>query len=1114
MAGLVVRGLSLPHFHLSDRGSTVDNRFSWFCILLAQFCLLLVPFTLSAQPYDPAMFQDLRWRSIGPFRGGRTVAISGIPAQPNVFYMAPNDGGVWKTTDAGRTWNPIFDDQPNNAQPTGSIGALAIAPSNPNIIYVGSGEGLRRPDLYVGDGIYKSTDAGQTWQHLGQRDGALRNAQQIASIIVDPKDPNRLFVAAQGHPYGPNPERGIFRSLDGGQTFQKVLYKDENSGGMDLVFDPRNSQIIFASLWSSRRPPWSIGGGYDGPGSGLYKSTDGGDTWHQLTKGLPGEAEGIGRIGPTVSPSDPDRMYAWVNAKKNSGIYRSDDAGESWQQVNGEERIYGRGDDFGCVQVDPRNKDTIYVANTSTYRSTDGGKTFTAIKGAPGGDDYHTIWINPDHPDIIAIALDQGATISVNGGQTWSSWYNQPTAQFYHVITDNQFPYWVYGGQQESGSVGTASRSDFGEITFRDWTTVGVEEYGYVAPDPLHPNLIYGGKVTVFDRNTGQTRDVSPVVLRQGNYRFNRTAPLLFSPVDPRILYLGSNVLFKTTDGGDSWQIISPDLTREDPGVPATLGPFIADDPAKGKHRGVIYSIAPSPKDVNLIWAGTDDGLIQVTHDAGKNWQNVTPPDLTPWSKLAQMDASHFDTSTAYAAINRFRLDDLHPYIYRTHDGGKTWQKIVTGLPDNEPVNTVREDPKRKGLLFAGTERTVYVSFDDGDHWQSLKQNLPSTSIRDLVIHGDDIVVGTHGRSFWILDNITPLRQFNSEVASAPTHLFAPQLTYRVRRNNNTDTPLPPEEPAGQNPPDDAMIDYWLGSASKGAVTLEIVDAASGQVVRNFSSADQPEVVNPKDFNVPMYWVRPARTLSASAGMHRFLWDLTYPAPEVLTRDYPISAIYHDTPLYPLGATVLPGQYKVVLTVDGKSYTQTLELKMDPRVKTSPEDLRRQFDLDRKIAEALHKDYEALKQVRSLRAQIRWLLRDQHSTSMASSTGLDAAAKIAAELDAKAALIEGEEGGATYLSTPAGRSLSRLNGGLNALLSALDTADAAPTTQQSSTFEELEKALEARLSLWEQLNSKEVPALNDQLKKAGQPPLDLQKPVPSAADAAATTSQDRDKDEE
>ncbi len=462
--------------------------------------------------------------------------------------------------------------------------------------------------------------------------------------------------------------------------------------------------------------------------------------------------------------------------------------------------MWGRGSDFACVRVDPKDKNTVYIANVSTYRSTDGGNSFTAIKGAPGGDDYHTVWINPENPQIIALAVDQGATISVNGGQTWSSWYNQPTAQFYHVITDNQFPYWVYGGQQESGSVGTASRSDTGEITFRDWYPVGVEEYGYVAPDPLDPNLIYGGKVTRFNRTTSQTQDVSPVVLRTGQYRFNRTQPLIFSPVNPHILYFGSNVLFKTTDGGNSWQIISPDLTREDPGVPPSLGVFVESDEAKGKHRGVIYSLAPSPKDVNLIWAGTDDGVVQVTRDGGKHWQNVTPPELTPWSKLAQMDASHFDTSTAYAAVNRFRLDDLHPYIYRTHDGGHSWQKIISGLPDDEPVNTVREDPERKGLLFAGTERTVYVSFDDGDHWQPLQLNLPATSIRDLVIHHDDVVVGTHGRSFWILDNITPLRQTASQVAESDAYLFAPQLTYRFRRNNNTDTPLPPEEPARQEP--------------------------------------------------------------------------------------------------------------------------------------------------------------------------------------------------------------------------------------------------------------------------------------------------------------------------
>ncbi|PYX95528.1 MAG: glycoside hydrolase [Acidobacteria bacterium] len=1035
---------------------------------------LLLGCVASAQQFDPSLFQDLQWRLIGPFRGGRTVAVAGIPGKQNIFYMAANNGGVWKSNDYGRTWKPIFDEQP-----TGSIGALAVAPSNPEVIYAGSGEGLRRPDLSVGDGIYKSTDGGFKWQHLG-----LRDAQQIGAILVDPHDAKRVFAAVLGHPYGPNAERGVFRSLDGGANWQKILYKDENTGAIDLAFDPSDPQIIYAVLWASRRPPWTTGNSYDGPGSGLYKSTDGGNNWRQLTGGLPTWADGLGRIGLAIAPNDPKRMYALVDAPKLGGLYRSEDAGEHWTRVNTEERIWGRGSDFACVRVAPNNKDVVYVANTSTYRSTDAGQNFSAFKGAPGGDDYHTIWINPENPDIIFLGSDQGATLSVNGGETWSSWYNQPTAQFYHVITDNQFPYWVYGGQQESGSAGTASRSDFGGITFRDWFPVGVEEYGYVAPDPLNPNLIYGGKASRFDRITGQTQDISPVVLRTGKYRFNRTAPLIFSPVDPHILYLGSNVLFKTTDGGSSWQIISPDLTREDPGAPPNLGVFVQTDPEKGKHRGVIYSLAPSPKDVNLIWAGTDDGLIQVTHDGGKNWQKVSPPELTAWSKVAQMDASHFDGATAYAAINRFRLDDLAPYVYRTHDAGKSWQKIVVGLPDNEPVNTVREDPERKGLLFAGTERSVYVSFDDGEHWQSLKLNLPATSIRDLVIHQDDVVVGTHGRSFWILDNITPLRQVSSEVARSQAHFFASQLTYRMRRNNNTDTPLPPEAPAGKNPPDGAMLDYFLKSPATGAVSLEILDGA-GKLVRRFSSADKPKPLNEKEVVVPTYWVRPPQALSGQAGMHRFVWDLHYPPPDSLTREYPISAIYHDTPEYPLGPTIQPGKYTVKLTANGSTLSQTLTIKMDPRVRTPAEGLRQQFDLEMKITNAMHDDYQALEQVRNLRSQ----LKDLRARV---TQGPAADALIA--LEKKAADLAGSEGGygARFLSTPEGRSLARLNAGLYALLQAVDSADAAPTTQEISTFAEVQQALGEDLAAWNEIENKDIPALNAQLSQAGQSRIAIQ----------------------
>ncbi len=895
--------------------------------------ILLLAATAAARAQFPdALYDDMKWRSIGPFRGGRTVAASGVPDEPNVFYVAANNGGVWKSTDYGRVWKPIFDDQD-----TGSIGSLAVAPSNSNVIYVGSGEGLQRPDLSVGDGIYKSTDAGKSWEHLGLRDG-----WQIPAVLIDPHDPNRLFVAVLGHPYGPNEERGIYRSTDGGKNFERVLYKDENTGGMDLAFDPKDARNVYAVLWAGRQAPWEVGGSFNGPGSGLFKSTDGGTTWKALTKGLPSTAEGLGRIGIGIAPGDGSRMYAMVDAAKSGGVYRSDDAGESWMQVNHEERIWGRGSDFACVRVDPANADRIYVANTSTYRSDDGGKSFTAIKGAPGGDDYHTIWINPKNPAIILLAVDQGATLTVNGGQTWSSWYNQPTAQFYHVITDNRFPYWVYGGQQESGSAGVASRSDYGSISFRDWHPVAVEEYGYVAPDPLHPNLIYGGKATRFDQITGDVQNISPVPMRSDKFRFVRTMPLLFSPVDPHVLYLGSNVLFRTTNGGNSWDVMSPDLTRESSPVPAVLGVFTALDPEKGKHRGVIYTIAPSPKNIDVIWCGTDDGLIQLTRDGGKTWANVTPPQLTPWSKVSLMDASHFEEGTVYAAVNRFRLDDTRPYIYSTHDYGKTWTEITTGLPENASINVIREDPERRGLLYAGSEHQTWVSFNDGSDWQSLRLNMPATSIRDLVIHGDDLVIATHGRGFWILDDVTPLRQMNAHVLSEAVTLFQPQAALRWRWNRNPDTPLPPEEPVGQNPPDGAIIDYYLQSATQRAA-IEILDDG-GRLVRRYSSSDPPEAADP-ELNVPTYWIRPATAVATTAGMHRFVWDLHYAPPYSKEHEYPIAAIYRDTARLPVGPTVLPGNYQVRLIIDGKTYTQTFAVKLDPRITTTPDGLRKKFDL-------------------------------------------------------------------------------------------------------------------------------------------------------------------------
>jgi photosystem II stability/assembly factor-like uncharacterized protein len=950
----------------------------------------------TANAFDPSLFRELVWRPIGPFRGGRTKSATGVPGRPGLFYIGVVDGGVWKTTDYGRTWQPIFDDQP-----TGSIGALAVAPSNPDVIYVGSGEGMQRPDLSTGDGIYKTTDGGKTWSHLGLRDG-----QQIPQIVVDPRDAGRLFVAVLGHPYGPNEERGIFRSTDGGETFRKVLFVDENTGGADVALDPQDPDTVYAVLWEAREGPWE-NGEFRGPGSGLYKSTDGGQSWRPLTSGLPTFAEGLGRIGITVAPSDPRRLYATVEAHVGAGLYRSDDAGEHFRLVNSDPRIVARPDDAAEVRVHPKDPDTVFVPTIVTWKSTDGGKTFSGWRGAPGGDDYQRIWIDPDHPDVMILAADQGAIVTVNGGETWSSWYNQPTAQFYHVSTDDAFPYRVCGGQQESGSACVRSRGDDGQITFRDWHPVGVEEYGYVAADPLDPDVVYGGKVSRYDRRTDQEQNVSPRPLRGPGYRVVRTQPLLFSPRDPKLLYFASNTLWRTTDGGRHWEETSPDLTRKTWDVPQNVGKYRGSEAAKPEQRGVIYSIAPSPLDASLIWAGTDDGLVQVTRDGGKTWNDVTPPQLAPWAKVSLLEASHFDRETAYAAINTFRLDDTRPHIYRTRDGGRTWAHVTTGIPDDEGiVNAVREDPKRRGLLFAGTERQVWVSFDDGDRWQSLRVNMPATSIRDLVVKDDDLVAGTHGRGFWILGDIRPLRQLEPQALAAEAHLFAPQTAIRFRWDKNTDTPLPPDEPAAPNPPDGAIVDYHLAAAAR-QVTLEVIDGA-GRLVRRYSSDDQvePPVAGR---NVPDYWIRPPRPLSADAGLHRFVWDLREKTPSVLRYTYPIAAVYRNTPREPRGPWALPGTYTVRLTVDGRALEQPLQVRMDPRVTTSAEDLAAQHTVALGLCAALDGSMEVLGKVRSA----------------SGPTAADASrAKRLGDLDER---------------------LSRLNGQLARLLATVEAADVLPT---------------------------------------------------------------------
>lgn len=1036
----------------------------------------------SAQVPDNA-FQELHWRMIGPFRGGRTRAATGVPSQPNVFYVAQVNGGVWKTDDYGRTWNPIFDRESSQ-----SIGAIAVAPSDPNIVYVASGEGLHRPDLSVGNGIYKSTDAGKTWKHLGSESAdaettGLRDAQQIPALAVDPRDPNHVLAAVLGHPYGPSEERGIFRSTDGGESWKKVIYKDANTGGSDVEIDPSNPDVVYASMWEVREGPWEDGNEFNGTNGGLFKSTDGGDTWFPLTGG--GLPKDLSQIYVAIAPSDSRRLYATVGMSSGKlGVYRSDDAGKNWAQITDDPRPSGRigGGDLPIPRVDPKNPDIVIVASTVTMRSTDGGKTWSGFRGAPGGDDYQNLWINPNDPKIILLVSDQGALVTVNGGATWSSWYNQPTAQLYHVAVTNTFPYRVCAGQQESGSVCISSRGNDGEITFRDWHPVGVIEYGYVAPDPLDPDIIYGGgrsEVSRFHFSTGQVQNITPIPLRSPKYRTNRTEPLMFSPVDPHILYYAANVLFKTMDGGNSWQTISKDLTRENPGVPASVGSLVPKDAEK--KRGVIYALAPSFKTVNTLWAGTDDGLIWLTRDAGKNWSDITPAALTPWSKVTQISASHFDEETAYASVSRFRINDQHPYIYRTHDGGKSWKLIVDSLPTFGPVDTVREDPQRKGLLFAGTENSVWVSFDEGDHWQSLQLNLPHTSMRDLWIHGDDLIVGTHGRSFWILDDITPLRQTKDALAKSEPYLFQPAVAYRVQRDTYTDTPMPPDEPMGANPPDGAILDYYLLQSAQN-VTLEILNA-QGQVVRHFSSADKPEVSEEalKKQLIPLYWLRPFKSLSRTPGMHRWAWGLHYAAPVSTRHEYPIAAVPGDTPRLPRGPSVLPGQYTVRLTVDGKTSTAKLTVKMDPRVKISAAALEVKFHAEQRLASIVSETSEAAIQAGDIRDQLQKMLEKPPA---ASNDGIE-------QFQGKLSPLLGAPGGPS--ASAAGQvTLDRVNQQASTLYGQVWQADAQPTSAQAAAISATESASAEILKSWNEFKSADLPELNRRLRNLNIPEIKLE----------------------
>ena len=997
----------------------------------------------------------LRWRNVGPYRGGRTRAIAGVPSQPNVFYMAPVNGGVFKSSDYGRTWQPIFDDQP-----TASIGAVAVAASNPNVVYVGSGEGLHRPDLSVGDGIYKSIDAGKTWTHLGLRDG-----QQIAQLAVDPKNGDRLFVAVAGHPYGPNEERGVFRSADGGKTFEKVLYR-EDVGASDVQIDPSDPAIVYAALWDSREGPWE-NGMFNGDNAGIFKSIDGGKTWRELIKGLPNN---IVQANLAIAPSSPNTLFAVVRTKTIEKLYRSEDGGETWSGSTDDPRpgLGIGGGDLPVVRFDPKNPQIVYSASVVCWKSTDGGKSWDGWRGAPGGDDYQNIWINPNNPDIILLGSDQGAIVTVNGGATWSSWYNQSTAQLYHVSVDNAFPYRLYSGQQESGSVEITSRGNEGEITLRDWRPVSAEEYGYVVADPLDPDIVIGGKLTRFDRRTGQAQGILPVPVQTEDFRMLRTEPVVFSPIDPHLLFFAGNTLWKTRDGGDHWEKISADLSRPQYELPASIGKYKADAAKQAHRRGVIYTVAPSPLEVDRIWCGTDDGLIHLTTDGGKTWNNVTPPNISAWQKISLIEAGHFDANTACAAVNTLRLDDLRAHIFRTQDNGKTWTEIVNGISAGQTVNTIREDPERKGLLFAGTEKGVYVSFDNGANWESLRLNLPATSVRDLIIKNDDLVVATHGRGFWILDNITLLRQFGQN--QRQNLLFKPQIALRVRGNLNTDTPLPPDEPAGENPPDGAMIDYFLATDSNAPVTIEIKDN-KGASVRKYSSADVPVKPDPKRLKIPAYWIHTPQLLSSKAGMHRFLWDMHYTTVPGVEPEYPIAATYRNTAPTPTSPWVAPGNYTVVLTVNGKSFTQPLTVQMDPRVKTSAADLQEQFDLSWQLYQLRLTLAPIGKKFDDINEQLTKL------KSRAAERG-----DITQKLEAFGQTLG--PFGPPHPRPGAPPSLFVLES-TERLFNEIQGADAAPTAAAKAAVADVQKKIGPLMQAWRKLLGFDLPALNQQLKQAG-----------------------------
>ncbi len=1059
---------------------------------------------------DKGPWKNLQYRLVGPFRGGRVVAVSGVVGQDNVYYFGAVAGGVWKTTDGGLNWKPIFDKQ-KDASP--AIGAIAVSESDPNVIYLGTGEACIRGNIVGGNGVYKSIDAGKTWKFVG-----LADTHAIGRLAVNPKNPDIAFVAALGHPFADNEERGIFRTQDGGKTWQKVLYKDAKSGGIDVVFDPNNANILFAALWQAKRTPWSLDSG--GPGSGLYRSIDGGTTWKELKgHGLP---EGIlGRIGVTVSGANSNRVWAVIEAEKG-GIYRSDDGGDSWTLTTDDHRFRQRAWYYSHIFADPKSADTVYILNTGVYRSNDGGKTFSRVP-APHGDN-HGLWIDPTNPKRMINGNDGGATVSIDGGTTWTSQLTQPTAQFYHVTTDNRFPYYIYGAQQDNSTVAIASASPDGSIDRPDWYDVGGGESGYIAPDPTDPQVVYagsyGGEITRYDHRTGEEQSinpwpVNPIGWAAGDvkHRFQWTEPIIFSPHDPKTMYFAGEVLFKTTDGGMSWTIISPDLTRNDKSKQASSGGPITKDNTGVEVYDTIFSVVESSVQRDLIWVGTDDGLVQLTRDGGAHWENITPKDMPEWGTVSMIETSSRDAGTAYLAVERHKLDDFAPYVFKTTDFGKTWSKLITGLPANDYVHAVRIDPRRPGLLFAGTEQGVYISFDDGAHWQPLQLNLPVSPINDLVVKNDDLVVATHGRSFWVLDDITPLEQYEDSIPQQEAHLFTPAAaSHTVFRGGF----FAATGNVGKNPPAGAIIDYWLktslkkpsGEKNQAAsadaakseasspassetkkpaadeppkITLEILDS-SGKVIRKYPKKQESGEGGGEEED---FFSRGggATNLPADAGLNRFVWDLRYES---------ATAVPH-APLWggsTEGPEALPGTYQARLTVLGKTYTAPLEIKPDPRLKVTHDDLAKQFDLLLKIRDKVTETDDAIIQIRDLREQISAL-----NTRLKGDPRAKAIADAGKALDTKMTVVEEAliqtkaKSGQDVLNFPV-----RLNNDLIALGGVVGSADSAPTKQSYEVFDMVSNQVDDQLAKWKAILSTDVAAYNNLVKQQEVPALIVKQP--------------------